>query len=442
MKGKTNMGFPKNFLWGSATAAYQVEGAYNEDGKGLNIWDALSDGHIAYGDNGNVACDHYHRFREDVALMKKIGLKSYRFSINWSRIFPDASGKINEIGLKFYSDLVDELIKADIEPLCTLYHWDLPMWVYEMGGWESAESINCFVEYAKTVVDALSDRVKYFITFNEPSSFIDGGYIHGVHAPFKVADTATVNNVIRNVMLAHGYAMIKMREAAKQPIMIGSAPTGIIYTPANNSAEEIERARAATFTDPSFYMAGWWLDPVVLGKRSVNQEFLSDEDLKIISQKPDFIAYNIYEAAGYGAPANVKNERAYEGIPRTTMDWTITPDCLYWSAKFIYERYNLPLIITENGMSNTDFVMLDGKVHDPQRTDFVHRYLRELKKAVDEGINVVGYHYWSLMDNFEWSFGYSRRFGLIYVDYPTGERTLKDSAYFYSEVIKTNGENL
>ena len=436
------MGFPKGFLWGSATAAYQVEGAYNEDGKGLNIWDALSHGHIKYGDNGNVACDHYHRFREDVALMKKIGLMSYRFSVNWARIFPDASGKINENGLKFYSDLVDELISAGIEPICTLYHWDLPMWIYEIGGWESADSIKYFVEYAKTMVEALSDRVKYFITFNEPSSFIDGGYVQGVHAPFKIADCNTVNNVIRNVMLAHGHAMIKMREVAKKPILIGSAPTGITYTPINDTEEEIEKARTKTFTEDCYYFAGWWCDPVILGKRGVGQEFLTDEDLKIIAQKPDFLAYNIYEASGYGAPQNCKNERAYEGIPRTTMDWVITPDCLYWSAKFIYERYNLPIIITENGMSNIDFVMLDGKVHDPQRIDFIHRYLKTLKKAVEEGINVIGYNYWSLMDNFEWAFGYSKRFGLIHVDYPTGTRTLKDSAYFYSEIIKTNGENL
>lgn len=436
------MGFPKDFLWGSATAAYQVEGAYNEDGKSLNIWDALSDGHIEYGDNGNVACDHYHRFREDVALMKEIGLKSYRFSINWTRIFPDDSGVVNEMGIKFYSDLVDELINAGIEPLCTLYHWDLPMWVHELGGWESEKSIGYFVEYAKAVVSALSDRVKYFITFNEPSSFIDGGYVCGVHAPFKICDSKAVNNVIRNVMLAHGYAMIEMRKVAKQPILIGSAPTGIVYTPIDNTEEEIERAREATFSSDNFYMAGWWCDPVVLGRRSVNQEFLSDDDLKIIAQKPDFIAYNIYEASGYGAKKFEKNERAYAGIPRTTMGWVITPDCLYWSSKFIFERYNLPLIITENGMANVDFVMLDGKVHDPQRIDFVHRYLQGLKKAVDEGINVIGYQYWSLMDNFEWACGYGKRFGLIYVDYPTGTRTLKDSAYFYSEVIKSNGENL
>lgn len=435
------MAFSKDFLWGAASAAHQVEGAYNEDGKGLNIWD-LCEGKVAYGDNGKVACDHYHRYKEDVALMKEIGLKSYRFSISWARIYPDDSGKINEKGLAFYNDLVNELVKAGIEPLCTLYHWDLPMWLQEKGGWENEECINAFVQYAETCVKALSDRIKYWMTFNEPECFISAGYKDGVHAPFLRLNDEGVNKVTRNVMLAHGKAVMRMREGAKQPLKIGAAPAVLLHTPINETPEEIELAKKKTFETDAFVACSWWSDPVLLGKRQFGTNYLSDEDLKIIHQPLDFYGFNMYNSHGFESAPMRKNPRAYSGHPRTMMNWVITPDCLYWAARFFYERYKLPVLITENGMANVDFVMLDGKVHDPQRIDYVQRHLRWLKRATDEGIPVLGYQYWSIMDNFEWAQGYSRRFGLIYIDYLTQKRTLKDSAYFYAEVIKTNGENL
>ena len=437
------MAFSKDFLWGAASAAHQVEGAYLEDGKTLNIWDVFAEGHVLMGDDGKVACDHYHRFKEDVALMKEIGLKSYRFSISWARIFPDDSGKVNEKGLQFYKDLVDELVKAGIVPMCTLYHWDLPMWVHEKGGWTKEENVEYFVQYAGACVEALSDKIEYWLTFNEPECFVLAGYRTGGHAPFLKLPDEEVDKVTRNVMLAHGKAVMKMREVAKRPIKISTAQATWHESPEVETPEEIERARAINFDSDDRGICAWWADPVYLGKRQAGTNYLSDEDLKIINQPLDFYAYNLYNASGYGAPnQRVPNHRAYPGYPRTAMDWPITPEGLYWAARFCHERYGLPLMVTENGMANVDFKMMDGKVHDPQRIDFVRRYLLGYKRAADEGIPLLGYQYWSIMDNFEWAFGYNRRFGLIYVDYVTQERTLKDSAYFYSEVLKTNGENL
>ena len=436
------MSFRKDFLWGAATASHQIEGGYLDDGKSLNIWDALSDGHMAHGDHGQVACDHYHRYREDVALMKEIGLKSYRFSVSWARIFPDDSGKVNERGLQFYVNLVDELVAAGIEPICTLYHWDLPMWLFDIGGWKNPAIIEHFALYARTMVEALSDRVTYWVTFNEPQCFVCLGYC-GVHAPFLHSDATERQMISRNVLLAHGEAVKTMRRYAKQPLKIGLAPTADSDSPRNYDPEEIERARASTFCEGDPAYITWWCDPTVLGRRPAGMEFLSDEDMEIIHQPLDFYGFNIYTLnRTYAAPRNQAGDRGYPGMPRTAMDWVIDPDTLYWPVKFLYERYKLPLMIAENGMANTDFMMLDGHVHDPQRIDFLTRYLRALKKAVDEGVDVLGYQYWTLMDNLEWNMGFGKRFGLIYVDFRTCERTLKDSAYFYGEVIRHNGENL
>lgn len=439
------MGFQKNFLWGAASASYQVEGAYQEDGKGLNIWDALCEGKVKHGDNGNTACDHYHRYCEDVAMMKQLGLKAYRFSISWARIFPDDTGKVNEAGLQFYSNLVDELKKAGIEPLITLYHWDLPMWIHEKGGWKNSEIVAFFEKYTEVVVNALSDRVKYWITFNEPQCFVGLGYICGQHAPFEVSqDRMNIMTITKNVMAAHAAAVKKIRKIAKVSPQIGFATTSNTMIPLSESKEEIEKAREATFS-PALAVFGTacWMDPIILGKAPQGAErAFTAEELANYAQPLDFYAVNIYNSDNYSERPGQKNEQVYSGMPRTTMDWPITPDVMYWTAKFVHERYGLPVLVTENGMSNCDFVMLDGKVHDPQRIDFLHRYLLSVKKAVDEGIPFVGYLYWSILDNFEWAEGYDKRFGLVHVDYDTQVRTLKDSAYFYADVIKSNGKNL
>lgn len=436
------MGFSKDFLWGAATAAYQVEGGYLDDGKGPGIWDALSDGHVVHGDNGNVSTDHYHRYKEDVALMEEIGLKAYRFSISWPRVIPE-EGKVNEKGLAFYSDLVDELLAVGIVPMVTLFHWNLPMWAHEKGGWTWDGISDAFADYVKIVVDALSDRVQYWMTINEPQCFIGAGYLGGVHAPFlQVIDK--VPELTKNTLYAHGKAVSAIRAHAKKSPLIGFAPTGSYFTPEADTPEEIEKARCATYEETMPFGCSWWMDPVLLGTIPQGlQGILTEEDMKIIYQPLDFCGFNLYNSNNYNDPYDgSQNPKIYSGMPRTAMGWPITPEALYWIPRFHYERYHLPILITENGMANIDFVMSDGKVHDPQRIDYMRRYIKEVKRAVDDGIPVIGYLYWSLLDNFEWAEGYDKRFGLIYVDYQTLKRTLKDSARFYAEIIRANGENL
>lgn len=435
------MSFPEKFYWGAASAAHQVEGAYNEDGKGMGIWDALHEGHVKHGENGNDACDHYHRYKEDVALMKQMGLKAYRFSISWPRVIPE-EGKVNQKGLEFYRKLVEELVEAGIEPMITLFHWNLPMWIHEQGGWNCDKVSDYFADYTRVIVDDLSDRVTYWMTINEPQVFIGLGYVQGVHAPF-LKEKENELLLTKNVMLAHGKAVKVIREFAKNKPIIGLAPTGGGITPVSLSGEDIEAAREASYpANAHVFSTNWWMDPIILGEvPEVLQPVLNQEAMQVIHQPLDFFGFNIYHNNNYSEVSGA-NSNVTSGIPRTTMDWPITEECLYWMAKFHYERYHLPILITENGMANTDFVMLDKKVHDPQRVDFIHRYLKYLKKAVEEGIPVIGYLYWSVMDNFEWAEGYDKRFGLIYVDYQTKERILKDSAYFYSDVIKSNGDML
>lgn len=431
--------FPEGFLWGAASAAVQVEGAACEDGKAPGIWDALSVGHIKHGDTTNISCDHYHRYKEDVALMKEIGLKSYRFSVSWPRVIP-APGQVNKQGLKFYVDLVHELKQAGIEPLCTLFHWNLPMWMYEKGGWENREIADYFASYVEVVVDALSDQVQYWMTINEPQCFIGGGYKSNGAPPY-LHEVSQLPYITRNVMLAHGRAVQVIRDHAKLPPKIGFAPTGPVFTPLGNSPEEIEAARERSYKQECGpFDNAWWADPIVLGSIPTPlREALTPEDMKIIHQKLDFYAFNIYNSNNYNDGPDKINQLVYPGQPRTAMGWPITPEVMYWAVRFHYERYGLPILISENGMANYDFIMEDGKVHDPQRMDYIHRHLKALHRAVAEGIPVIGYQYWSILDNFEWSEGYDKRFGLIYVDYPTQRRVLKDSAYDYKEIIHTNG---
>lgn len=450
------MAFPKNFLWGAASAAYQVEGGYLDDGKKENIWDHFSHqpGRILHGETGDVACDHYHRWREDVALMKDIGLKSYRFSISWARVLPDGTGAVNDKGLQFYSDLVDELLAAGIEPMVTLYHWDLPMALYEQGGWLNPQMPAWFEAYARVVVNRLSDRVKYWMTLNEPQIFIGLGMQTGVMAPFEQHTAEDILQVSRHLFLAHGKAVSVIRKEGRQPAMIGMAPTGDVYLPKSNAPADIEEARKASYAlaPDAFTMGnGWWADPIFLGRFSESAvamfgdrlpRFTEDEWAEI-AQPLDFFGFNVYEASvRYPISPDSYQDNAYQGSPRTMLDWGVTPDVLYWAPRFMYERYGKPIMITENGMAGMDWVSLDGRVHDRQRIDFLHRYLLALERAIDDGVPVIGYQQWSIMDNFEWCHGYDKRFGLIHVDYRTLKRTLKDSAYWYGQVIRTGGRSL
>lgn len=439
------MAFPKDFLWGAASASAQVEGGWNEGGRTPSIWDGLIDGHIKYNDTPYIACDTYHHTAEDAALMKEIGLKSYRFSISWSRVIPE-EGRINPEGIAYYSGLVDALIANGITPMITLYHWDLPMWAYRKGGWLHDGISDLFADYAKAVVEALSDRVTYWLTLNEPQVFVGAGYNRGTHAPFLQVGEVGIEIVTRNVLLAHGKAVQMIRKYAKKPPKVGFAPSARCYTPTENTPQAIEEARFKSFERSTTHTGNiWWESPIVCGEALAEQKhFLSAEDLKVIHQPLDFFGVNIYESRNYLAKGEeTAQQRAKWGQPRTPMGWAVTPEILYWLPKFYYDRYKLPILITENGTANSDVISLDGAVHDPQRADFVARYLAHLKMAVDEGVPVIGYQYWSLMDNFEWDKGYAMRFGMIFIDYANGCRRIpKDTAKYYSEVIRTNGECL
>ena len=435
-------GFPKDFLWGAASASAQVEGGWNEGDRTPSIWDVANPKKIKHGDNCHVACDHFHHWREDVALMKELGLKSYRFSISWSRVIPQ-EGVVNAKGLKFYSDLVDELISAGIEPMVTIYHWDLPLWVYKKGGWLSESIIPLFRDYTKVVVEALSDRVKWWMPMNEPQCFIMNSYMVGVHAPFK-HDYLALSKLTRICMLAHAASVKTIRQYAKQPPRVGIAMASGAYVPENESAEKIEYARKQSVQAGMGLMSNrWWMDPLLAGKpvRAYGIYATHQKDMAEIYQTLDFVGLNVY------APFNTSDwggdkKAVTTGLPRTSIGWVVDERVLYWAVRFVYERYKLPIMITENGMSDNDFVCLDGKVHDPQRTDFIKRYLGQLKRAVNEGYPVLGYQHWSIMDNFEWAEGYDPRFGLIFVDYATGKRIVKDSAWEYKRIIETNGAEL
>ena len=442
------MGFPKDFMWGAASASYQVEGGWDEDGKGAGIWDVLYPDHVAHNEHGHEACDHYRRFREDVAHMKALGLKTYRFSVSWPRVMPEGIGRVNPAGLEFYKELVQELCQAGIEPMVTLFHWDLPYALHLKGGWMNPEISDWFAEYTRVVVEALSDKVRCWMTVNEPQCFIGLGYETGVHAPFYKVPKQSLAVATRNVLLAHGKSVLAIRKYAKQPPIVGMAPTGPVFLPKDGSPEEIERARQKTFHQPaSAFDIAWFCDAPILGTfpREVCDylgvaDVLQAGDMEIVRQPLDFFGFNVYHAADNGSPNY--HGTTYQGCPLTASGWPINPDVMYWSVRFLYERYGLPVLITENGMANTDFVMSDGKVHDPQRIDFVSRYLAALKQAAEAGYPILGYTYWSILDNYEWAEGYDKRFGLIYVDYQTQQRTLKDSALWYRDVIACNGENI
>lgn len=446
------MKFSKDFIWGTASAAYQIEGAYQEDGKGLNIWDAYCQegGHVAHGENGNVACDHYHRFREDVQLMRELGVKHYRLSLSWSRILPEGTGRVNEQGLKFYSELIDTLLENGIEPMVTLFHWDYPLALHQKGGWLNPESPDWFAEYAKVAVDALSDRVSCWMTINEPQVFIGCGYDIGKFAPFQTLPARDLAQMSHHVLLSHGKAVQVIRTYAKKKPTIGFAYATPCWTPENTSPESIEEARRRSFafSRKGFaFETAWWADPILLGDYPKEAyEILGEDmpriaqgDMEIISQPVDFYGVNIYESKAV-PKADGYAENASMGCARTQMGWPVTPDALYWGPRFLYERYGKPILISENGMAGHDWIHLDGKVHDPYRIDYMKRYLRELCRAAEDGTEVMGYLYWSILDNFEWADGYDKRFGLVYVDYATQKRTIKDSGYFYRDVIATGGE--
>lgn len=450
--------FRDDFVWGVASSAYQVEGRDPEDGCGKNIWDTFAEeGRILDGKDAYTACEHMHRYKEDYKLMKLLGIKAYRFSMSWARILPEGTGKVNEKAIAMYRDMILSMKENGIEPYITMYHWEFPQALQDKGGWLNEDVIQWFGEYAKVVAENFSDICEYFITLNEPECFVGLGHLSGVHAPGLKLPYKDVFKIAHNALRAHGQAVINLRKYASRPIKVGYAPTCGMAYPATDSPEDIEAARKTLFgfhqpMDNWTWNVAWFNDPVFLGKYPEEglkkfAEYLpeiTDEDMKLISQPLDFMGQNIYN--GYmmrqgedGEPEYVDREA---GAAKTAAGWPVTPECFYYGVKFLYERYHLPLYITENGMSCHDDVSLDGRVHDPNRQNFLDLYISALQRANDDGADVRGYFLWTFLDNFEWDKGYTERFGIVYVDFKTQKRIVKDSAFWYQKIIESNGREL
>ncbi|HEV8244912.1 MAG TPA: GH1 family beta-glucosidase [Polyangiaceae bacterium] len=448
------MTFPDDFVWGAAAASYQLEGAANEDGKGPSVWDMFcrKEKAVFAGHTGEVACDHYHRYEEDVALMREMALKAYRLSICWPRVLPEGVGRINPKGLEFYDRLIDTLLENGVEPYVTLFHWDYPLSLYQRGGWLNPDSPSWFAEYADVIGRRLSDRVSWWMTHNEPQCFTLLGHQNGLHAPGDKLELSQVLLATHHALLAHGKGTQALRAAARRPLKIGYAPVGNASIPESDSERDLRAAHDHMFAcdGSSLWINSWWMDPVFLGKYpedglkvwEAKLPSIGPDDLATIHQPLDFFGTNTYFGVTVRADKDDKPEvlPAPPGAPTNALGWPLAPEALYWSPRRFWERYRKPIVVTENGITVRDFVALDGKVHDPQRIDFISRYLRSLHRAISEGIPVLGYFHWSVMDNFEWAEGFKERFGLIHVDYATQKRTLKDSAYFYKDVIASNGQ--
>lgn len=450
--------FRDDFVWGVASSAYQVEGRDPEDGAGKNVWDTFAEaGRIFENQDASVSCDHIHRYKEDFALMRNLGVKAYRFSISWSRLIPDGVGKVNEKAVALYRDMIMEMKKNGIEPYLTLFHWEYPQALMDQGGWLNENADDWFGQYAKVVAENFTDLCDKVFTLNEPQCFIGLGHMRGIHAPGLCMDTKDVFQITHNVLKAHGKAVLALRKYAKQPISIGFAPTCGVAIPASDKPEDIEAAKKVFY---GFYNplenwtwnVTWYSDAVFFGKYPEEglekyKEYLPNitkEDMELISQPIDFLGQNVYN--GYYVRAGKDGEPEFvkkaPGFPKTGTDWPVTPECLYWGTKFLYERYQMPLFITENGMACHDYVSEDGRVHDPNRIEFLDRYIAALGQSAKEGTDIRGYFEWSFCDNLEWAEGYNKRFGIVYVNYQTQERIAKDSALWYKRVMETNGKSL
>jgi len=447
------MGFPKDFVWGAASSAYQTEGFPAADGGGLSVWDTFcaGPGNVSEGETGAAACDGYHRYAEDIGLLAGLGLRAYRFSVSWARVDPSGTGEWNEAGLRYYDAVVDCCLKNGVEPYLTLHHWELPQALEDRGGWLARATAEAFARYAGMLAARFRGRVRSYITINEPQCVAWLGHASGEHAPGRRLPPEGQFAVWKHLMLAHGLALRAVR-AADPDAAVGVASTGRICYPETPADEQAAR-------DETFALRGgdWlfthtmYLDPVCRGSLPAAPgsglaslaQTVSPGDWDTMRAVPDFIGLNIYNgcAVRRGADGSAVYTPRCPGFPRTALKWPVTEQALRWGPAFVHERYGLPIFITENGLSCSDKLYLDGQAHDPDRIDFLTRYLRELSAAA-ETADVRGYFHWSLTDNFEWNRGYSERFGLVYVDYPAQRRVLKDSARWYARVAASNGAAL
>ena len=435
--------FPKEMRWGAATAAYQIEGAVNEGGRGQSIWDAFSHtpGNVKNGDNGDIACDSYHRYEEDIALMKELGIEMYRFSVSWPRVFPNGTGEVNEEGLTYYHRFVDALLENGIEPMCTLYHWDLPQALQEKGGWASRETTDAFADYAELMYKEFDGKIKHWITINEPwcVSFLSN-YI-GVHAP-GYQDLQLATTISHHLLLAHGKAVTRFRELGIEG-GIGYAPNLEWNEPFSDKEEDIDACNRGMG-----WFIEWFFDPVFKGrypefmvnwfeKKGVSLT-LEDGDLDVISQPVDFVGINYYT----GSVGRYKeNEDLFDlekidiGYEKTDIDWNVYPEGFYKVLCKLKDQYgDVPIYITENGACYNDGVE-NGQVKDERRIQYLKQHLTSISRSIEAGVNIKGYLTWSLLDNFEWAEGYDKRFGLVHVNFRTLERTKKESYYWYKKTI-------
>jgi beta-glucosidase len=431
--------FPQDFVWGAATASYQIEGAAHEDGRGESVWDRFcaTPGKVRNADSGEIACDFYHRYRDDVALMRELGLDAFRFSISWPRILPAGRGSVNEAGLDFYDRLVDELLAQEIEPFVTLFHWDTPQALEDAGGWSERETAEAFVEYTQAVAGRLGDRVRHWITHNEPWVHAWIGHAWGVHAPGRTSETDAVA-AAHHLLLSHGWAVQEIRRSSPDARVGITLNLGHAY-PATDTPED---EAAAWQVDGEGNR--WFLDPLFRGaypadlleRNETVAPFVRDGDLEAISVPLDFLGVNNYfrfvVSAGAEGPRMERNSEA----EHTDMGWEVYPDGLQHLLVRVARDYGPPAIyVTENGAAFGDVRVHDGHVHDPERTAYLESYIGAVSRAIAEGAPIKGYFVWSLLDNFEWAYGYSKRFGIVYIDYPTLERVPKDSFYWYRDFI-------
>lgn len=440
--------FPDNFKWGAATSAYQIEGAWREDGKGESVWDTLChlDDFIMNGDTGDIAIDHYHRYREDVALLQAMGLQTYRFSIAWTRIMPDGTGQVNGKGIDFYNRLINELIAAGIEPIITLYHWDFPQSLADRGGWQNRDSSEWFREYAEVCFTAFGDRVKQWITLNEPWE--------DAFAVVFLLGQPTVEGMTRAVSISHNYMLshAKAVRAFRELIPDGKIGISLSLYPSHPDSESEDDIAAAKRYDS--FLNRWFLDPVLKGsypeemlntyQAALSEPRIEPGDIALISSQPtDFLGINYY------CRSVIKNDPGvpvlgFSLVENRDETWSdlgeVYPQGLYELLVRVDRDYDHPTIyITENGASFGDDHLENGRIQDDRRRIYIEEHLKAAHRAIAEGIDLQRYYVWSCFDNFEWLWGYSRRFGVIYVDYATQERIWKDSAYWYKNVIGNNG---
>lgn len=443
--------FPEKFLWGAATSAYQIEGAVLEGGRGESIWDHFSHtpGKVLNGDTGDIACDHYRRYEQDIALMKELGIESYRFSTAWPRIFPDGRGKPNRKGIDFYQCLVECLLENEIEPMLTLYHWDLPQALQDRGGWNNRDTVEYFVEYAACMFDIFRDRVKLWVTQNEPMSSAYLGNALGEDAP-GYTDFSLAAQISHHILLSHAKGVQAFRQSNMKDCKVGIVLNITPVTPASTSRED---AQSAYLMDG--VLNRWFMDPVLKGTYPddtleifmgmLGAPKTKEGDMKLMAQNPlDFLGVNYYsrmvvKASDENQPFGYEQLNP-EGSSYTDMDWEVYPEGLYEVLMRIKNEYGNPCVyITENGAAFKDELATDGMVKDNDRIEYLKHHLAQVHRAIQDGCSINGYYAWSLMDNFEWAYGYSKRFGLVHINYDTLERVPKESAYWYRDIIKENG---